>query len=75
MEKKYIVRLTDEERPECLKGRQKHFGIEPKRATRTKFDAIGCRWTRLDRQECHRDFTNAQPIEILRQRLVERGFR
>ena len=75
MNKKYIVRLSDEERGSCqevikkLKGSSQKF----RRAQiLLKADADGPNW--LDRQIADAFSCRVQTVENVRQRLVERGF-
>jgi len=75
MQKKYVVRLTDQERSllqqvvKMLKG----SGQKVRRAQiLLKADANGPQWT--DRQIAEAFSCRTQTIEGLRQRLVERGF-
>jgi hypothetical protein len=76
MQKKYVVRLTDEERVELQEVIRKLKGTSQKvrRAQiLLKADADGPAWTDLriaDAFGCR-----VQTIEKIRQRLVERGFR
>ena len=76
MQKKYIVRLTDEERTELHVVVKKLKGSSQKvrRAqVLLKADADGPNWTdaRIAEAFCCR----VQTVENIRQRLVERGFR
>lgn len=75
MEKKYIVRLTDEEREACrltvktLKGSSEKV----RRAQMLlKADAEGPAWT--DRQIAEAFSCRTQTVEALRQRVVREGF-
>jgi hypothetical protein len=76
MNKKYLVRLTDEERDELAAVIKKLKGTSQKvrRAQiLSKADADGPNWTDhriAEAFECRR-----QTVEDVRQRLVERGFR
>ncbi|WP_020466688.1 hypothetical protein [Singulisphaera acidiphila] len=76
MNKKYIVRLTDQERDELAAVIKKFKGTNQKvrRAqTLSKADADGPNWTDQRIAEAFGDRTRT--IEKLRQRLVECGFR
>ena len=76
MEKKYIVRLTDEERVELQVVVKKLKGSSQKvrRAqVLLKADANGPNWT--DERIAEAFSCRVQTIEQIRQRLVERGFR
>ena len=76
MQKKYIVRLTDEERVELLEVVKKLKGSSQKvrRAqVLLKADANGPNWT--DERIAEAFSCRAQTVEQIRQRLVERGFR
>jgi hypothetical protein len=75
MEKKYIVRLTDEERS-VLKGVVKKLKGTSQKVRRAqillKADADGPAWT--DKQIAEAFFCRTKTVENIRQRLVERGF-
>jgi hypothetical protein len=75
MQKKYIVRLTDEERRE-LEGvvrKLKGTSQKVKRAQiLLKADADGANWT--DQRIAEAFSCRVQTVEKIRQRLVERGF-
>jgi len=76
MQKKYIVRLTDEERGELRKVVKKLKGTSQKvrRAQiLLKADADGPNWT--DQKIAEAFSCRTQTVEKIRQRLVERGFR
>jgi hypothetical protein len=76
MHKKYVVRLTDEERSELATVIKKLKGTSQKvrRAQiLTKADADGPNWT--DERIAEAFGCRTRTIEKLRQRLVERGFR
>jgi hypothetical protein len=76
MQKKYIVRLTDEERVELQLVVKKLKGSSQKvrRAqVLLKADANGPNWT--DERIAEAFLCRVQTIEQIRQRLVERGFR
>jgi len=74
--KKYIVRLSDEERQECLDVIKKLSGSSQK-VRRAQIllqsDIDGPSWTDRDIAEAYR--CRIQTVEKLRQRVVERGFR
>jgi hypothetical protein len=75
MNKKYVVRLTDEERGELLEVVKKLKGTSQKvrRAqVLLKADADGPNWTDARIAEAYSCRTRT--VEKLRQRLVERGF-
>ena len=75
MQKKYIVRLTDQERGELVAVVKKLKGTSQKvrRAQiLLKADADGPNWT--DRQIAEAFTCRTQTVENIRQRLVERGF-
>ena len=75
MEKKYIVRLTDEERGVLVEVVRKLKGTSQKvrRAQiLLKADADGPAWT--DRQIAEAFSCRTKTVENIRQRLVERGF-
>jgi len=75
MEKKYIVRLTDEERQELKRVISKLSGSSQKvkRAyVLLKADADGPGWT--DTQIAEAYHCRTKTIENIRQRFVERGF-
>lgn len=75
MQKKYIVRLTDEERQEVEQVVKKLKGTSQKvrRAQiLLKADVEGASWT--DRQIAEAFGCRIQTVENIRQRLVERGF-
>lgn len=75
MQKKYIVRLTDEERGELQEviGKLKGTGQKVRRAQiLLKADADGSNWT--DRTIAEAFSCRVQTVEKIRQRLVERGF-
>jgi hypothetical protein len=76
MNKKYIVRLTDEERSELATVIRKFKGTSQKvrRAqVLSKADADGPNWT--DERIAEAFGCRTRTVEKLRQRLVERGFR
>ena len=76
MNKKYIVRLTDQERDELAAVLKKFKGASQKvrRAQiLSKADADGPNWT--DRRICEAFGCRIRTVEKLRQRLVECGFR
>ena len=76
MQKKYIVRLTDEERLELQEVVKKLKGSSQKvrRAqVLLKADANGPNWT--DERIAEAFSCRVQTVEQIRQRLVERGFR
>ena len=76
MQKKYIIRLTDEERRELQEVVKKLKGSSEKvrRAqVLLKADANGPNWT--DQRIAEAFSCRVQTIEQIRQRLVERGFR
>jgi hypothetical protein len=76
MQKKYIVRLTDEERDELQEVVKKLKGTSQKvrRAQiLLKADADGPNWT--DQRIAEAFSCRVQTVEKIRQRLVERGFR
>ncbi len=76
MQKKYIVRLTDEEREELQAVVKKLKGTSQKvrRAQiLLKADADGPNWT--DQKIAEAFSCRRQTVEKIRQRLVERGFR
>jgi transposase len=75
MQKKYVVRLTDEERAELAEVIKKLKGTSQKvrRAQiLLKADAEGPNWT--DRQIAEAYGCRTKTVENVRQRLVERGF-
>lgn len=76
MRKKYIVRLSDEERQECLDVIRKLSGSSQK-VRRAQIllqsDVNGPAWTDVNIAEAYR--CRVQTIEKIRQRLVEHGFR
>jgi len=75
MEKRYIVRLTDEERDELenVVKKLKGTGQKVRRAQiLLKADADGPNWT--DRQIAEAFSCRTRTVEKIRQRLVERGF-
>jgi hypothetical protein len=75
MQKKYIVRLTDEERGELVEVVRKLKGTSQKvrRAqVLLKADADGPNWT--DQKIAEAFGCRVQTVEKIRQRLVERGF-
>lgn len=75
MQKKYIVRLTDEERHEVEQVVKKLKGTSQKvrRAQiLLKADVEGANWT--DREIAEAFGCRIQTVENIRQRLVERGF-
>jgi hypothetical protein len=75
MQKKYIVRLTDEERGELQEviRRLKGTGQKVRRAQiLLKADADGSNWT--DQRIAEAFSCRVQTVEKIRQRLVERGF-
>jgi len=76
MRKKYVVRLTDEERVELEQVIKKLKGTSQKvkRAqVLLKADADGANWT--DERIAEAFTCQVQTVEKIRQRLVERGFR
>jgi hypothetical protein len=76
MQKKYIVRLTDEERGELREVVKKLKGTSQKvrRAQiLLKADVDGPNWT--DQKIAEAFSCRTQTVENIRQRLVERGFR
>jgi hypothetical protein len=76
MQKKYVVRLTDEERGELQAVIRKLKGTSQKvrRAQiLLKADADGPSWT--DQRIAEAFGCRVQTVEKIRQRLVERGFR
>lgn len=75
MRKKYVVRLTDEERSllQHVVKKLKGSGQKVRRAQiLLKADANGPQWT--DQQIAEAFSCRTQTVEGLRQRLVERGF-
>ena len=75
MQKKYVVRLTDQERDELnvVIKKLKGTGQKVKRSQiLLKADVVGPNWTdeRIAEAFCCRTRT----VELIRQRLVERGF-
>ena len=75
MEKRYIVRLTDQERDELenIVKKLKGTGQKVRRAQiLLKADADGPKWT--DRQIAEAFSCRTRTVEKIRQRLVERGF-
>jgi Homeodomain-like domain len=75
MEKRYIVRLTDEERDELenVVKKLKGTGQKVRRAQiLLKADADGPNWT--DKQIAEAFSCRTRTVEKIRQRLVERGF-
>jgi hypothetical protein len=75
MQKKYIVRLTDQERGELVQVIKKLKGTSQKvrRAQiLLKADAEGPNWT--DRRIAEAFSCRTKTVENVRQRLVERGF-
>jgi Homeodomain-like domain len=75
MQKKYVVRLTDQERDELrsVVKKLKGTGQKVRRAQiLLKADAEGLNWT--DERIAEAFTCRARMIERLRQRLVERGF-
>jgi hypothetical protein len=75
MQKKYVVRLTDEERSllQQVVKKLKGSGQKVRRAQiLLKADANGPQWT--DQQIAEAFSCRTQTVEGLRQRLVERGF-
>ena len=75
MQKKYVVRLTDEERSllQQVVKKLKGSGQKVRRAQiLLKADANGPQWT--DQQIAEAFSCRTQTIEGIRQRLVERGF-
>jgi hypothetical protein len=75
MQKKYVVRLTDQERDELrsVVKKLKGTGQKVRRAQiLLKADAEGPNWT--DEQIAEAFSCRTRTIERLRQRLVERGF-
>ena len=76
MNKKYIVRLSDGERSSCQEVIKKLKGSSQKvrRAqVLLKADADGPNWT--DERIAEAFSCRVQTVELIRQRLVERGFR
>lgn len=76
MKKKYIVRLSDEERQECIEVIKKLSGSSQKvrRAhILLQSDHDGPAWTDQAISEAYR--CRVQTVEKIRQRLVEHGFR
>jgi hypothetical protein len=76
MQKKYVVRLTDEERGELQQVVKKLKGTSQKvkRAQiLLKADVVGPSWT--DQRIAEAFSCRVQTVEKIRQRLVERGFR
>lgn len=75
MQKKYVVRLTEEER-EVLKGVVKKLTGTSQKVRRAQMllmaDADGPNWT--DEQVAAAYACQTRTVEKLRQRLVERGF-
>lgn len=75
MLKKYVVRLTDQERGELLEVVKKLKGTS-QRVRRAqillKADADGANWT--DRQIAEAYSCRVKTVENVRQRLVERGY-
>ena len=75
MQKKYVVRLTDQERSELesVVKKWKGTGQKVRRAQiLLKADADGPNWT--DRQIAEAFSCRTKTVENVRQRLVERGF-
>jgi hypothetical protein len=75
MQKKYVVRLTDQERSELVQVVKKLKGTSQKvqRAQiLLKADADGPNWT--DRRIAEAFSCRTKTVENIRQRLVERGF-
>ena len=75
MQKRYVVRLTDQERCElrCVVQQLKGTGQKVRRAQiLLKADANGSNWT--DEHIAEAFSCRARTVERLRQRLVERGF-
>lgn len=75
MAKKYVVRLTDQERDELREVIRKLKGTSQKvrRAQiLLKADADGANWT--DQQIAEAFLCRTRSVEKIRQRLVERGF-
>ena len=75
MQKKYVVRLTEEERETCRQTIKKLKGTSQKvrRAqTLLKADADGPSWT--DRQIAEAFSCRIKTVENIRQRLVQEGF-
>ena len=75
MQKRYVVRLTDQERCElrCVVQQLKGTGQKVRRAQiLLKADADGSNWT--DEHIAEAFSCRARTVERLRQRLVERGF-
>lgn len=76
MQKKYVVRLSDEERRELIEVVRKFSGTSQKvrRAqVLLKADADGPNWT--DQRIADAFSCRTKTVENIRQRLVERGFR
>ena len=75
MQKRYVVRLTDQERDElrCVIKKLKGTGQKVRRAqVLLKADADGPNWT--DERIAEAFSCRSRTVERLRQRLVERGF-
>jgi hypothetical protein len=75
VQKRYVVRLTDQERCElrCVVKKLKGTGQKVRRAQiLLKADADGSNWT--DEHIAEAFSCRARTVERLRQRLVERGF-
>jgi hypothetical protein len=75
MFKKYVVRLTDQERDELQRviKKLKGTGQKVRRAQiLLKADADGMNWT--DERIAEAFFCRTRTVEMIRQRLVERGF-
>ena len=75
MQKRYVVRLTDQERCElrCVVKQLKGTGQKVRRAQiLLKADADGSNWT--DEHIAEAFSCRARTVERLRQRMVERGF-
>ena len=75
MQKKYVVRLTDQERKEAedIVRRLKGTGQKVRRAQiLLKADAVGPNWT--DQRIAEAFSCRTRTVEKIRQRLVEQGF-
>jgi hypothetical protein len=75
MQKIYVVRLTDQERDElgCVVKKLKGTGQKVRRAQiLLKADADGPNWT--DERIAEAFSCRTRTVELIRQRLVERGF-
>ena len=76
MQKRYIVRLTDQERRRTAGGGQEAEGDRRESASCPDSAQGGRRWAELDRIEqiAEAFACRVQTVENMRQRLVERGF-